>query len=230
MTATSKCFTPIRAQVLRATRLDACGVPAPGTRSTLVSDGIISVEAKANYDSGTKILVRNAAGKIKASDPAPQVLDYYAVTITCTDVEPDLYEMLTGQQLVTDSAGNSVGFRVNEEVSLANGIALETWTNIATDASACVGGVQNWGYFLLPYIASGTLGDISLNDGALSFVLNGNTKRGSGWDVGPYNVVEGAAAAPSPLATPIVVGDHMHVQLTTLAPPVAACGAIALAA
>ena len=43
MPTVTKTYLPFRANRLRATRLDACGAPATGTKSKLVTDGLISV-------------------------------------------------------------------------------------------------------------------------------------------------------------------------------------------
>jgi hypothetical protein len=54
------------------------------------------------------------------------------------------------------------------------------------------------------------------------------TKDGSGWGVGPFNVVRDETNSPGPLLEPIDSGDHLHMQVTTVAPPAVGVGAVAL--
>lgn len=229
----TQCYTPFQAQAIRATRLDACGVPVIGTKSTLVSDGVISVELKGQTDSGTDVEVKNAKGQIKLSAPGCPTLKYIDATVTMVDVDPDLFELWTNQQLVTDSRGNVVGIREDEYIPCNHGVALETWTLSGSDAGQCITGGQDYGYFLAPYIVNGMIGDVTLNDGAMSCVLTGRTKRGSGWGLGPYNVMDSAvsgAVTPGKLLVAIGPKTHKLMMRTPVPPPAAACGAIPLAA
>jgi hypothetical protein len=61
-------------------------------------------------------------------------------------------------------------------------------------------------------------------------VQSARTEHASGWGVGPYNVVNklSAPTGPSPLLDAITSEDHMHLQLTTLAPPSPSCGALSV--
>lgn len=229
MASTTTCFAPFQAQAIRATRLDGCGAPVVGPKSTLVSDGVISVEMKGQIDTGTDVEVKNAKGELKVSDPACPQFKWYDVTITMTDVDPDLFEMTTSQQLITATAGAAIGFRISEGAPCNSGIALETWTKVGTDDGDCGADGPLFGYFLLPQIVNGMLGDITLNDGAMSCVLTGRTKRGSKWGVGPATyLVAGTSAVPAAISPTIGPKDHLHVQVTPVPPPEAACGAIAL--
>lgn len=176
--------------------------------------------------------MKNARGAIKLQAPGKPTLKYHDVTLTMTNVDPDLFELVTNQQLITDSRANVIGIRQNEFVD-SKGVAIETWSLSGNEAGSCVAGVGNYGYFLAPQIVNGRMGDITLNDGALSCVLMGRTKRGSLWGVGPYNVVDSAvsgAVVPGKLLTAVAVGDHVLMLQTPVAPPAAACGAGVLVA
>ena len=62
-------------------------------------------------------------------------------------------------------------------------------------------------------------------------VLNASAFCSSGRGVGPYDVINALpGTAPAPLLTAIGADDLYHGQITTLAPPVSACGVQALAA
>jgi len=205
---------------MRVTRLDGCGAVAPAACASTVTDGFVSIELTANITEGETITVTNAAGRTCVSDPAVPTFDGYGVQVTFCQVDPDLYAMMSGQAPVYDSDGDAVGFRVSSAVDVsASGFALEVWSNVPSVACSTEGGAGTYGYTLLPFVSGGVLGDFTIENGAVTFVLsNAATKTGSGWDVGPYDVVLDDTD-PSPLLTPIGPSDHLHVQLTEVAPP-----------
>jgi hypothetical protein len=226
----TECWTPFRAQNFRATRLDGCGAPVIGAKSTVVSDGLISVAFKINWDDQDDLVQKNAAGAIKLNVPGVSQIKSCDVTLTMIGIDPDLYEMWTGQPLVMRGA-NATGFRGRGNIS-SPGVALETWSLVDTDD--CDGDNPPYGYFLLPRIVKGKIGDATLNDGKMDCILTGTTRNKSQWGTGPYDVVMDAATptpAAGPLADAIDPDDHFHWDVVTVPPPdTNACGAVALAA
>ena len=225
--AQSRCFSPVRGRAMRITKLDGCGRPIYGDGSVGVSDGFVSVAFTANTDDGEEINVTNAAGKTCVREvPCPTFLGY-GVEIEFCSADPALFAILTGQEPVLDAEGVAVGFRVNSDISACNsGFALEVWTGVPgvacdTDTAA---DADPGGYLLLPYLQGGIFGDFTVENDAISFTVTGaQTKTGSGWGTGPYDVVR-YADVPGPLTSPITSGDHLHVQYTDVAPPPAFCG------
>lgn len=216
-------YSLIRGRALRVTRLDGCGNPVPGPDSVVATKGFISVGLTSNTEEGDPISVTNANGDICISDtPAPKVTGF-GVEVTLCGVDPNLVNLLTGQPLVYDGADvpEPVGFRINTSVSLDDsGFAMELWSGVP--AAACVPGQgQNFGYLLLPFVKGGVLGDLTVENGPVNFVVTGaQTKDGSGWGVGPYDVVLDGDGDESPLLEAIDSRDHLHVQITQVAPPV----------
>lgn len=193
---TQQCFSLIRGRAMRVTRLNGCGAVVPGSQSQVVTKGFISVGLTSNTEEGEAISITNANGDVCISDtPAPKFTGY-GVEINLCGVDPSLIGILTGQPLVKDpdtgsgSPAEYLGFRVNSGVSLDDsGFGLELWSGVP--AAACgVGGTQQFGYFLLPYLKGGVIGDFTVENGAINFTITGaQTKDGSGWGVGPYDVV-----------------------------------------
>lgn len=218
------CFPLVGGRVMRATRLDACGAIDYGECSKVTSEGFVSVATTTVMDEPDVIELRNANGKMCVRlRPSPRVAAF-DVEITFCQVDPDLYAMLTGQTVVLDDDGNAVGFRVNSAVDPdASGWALEVWSNVPNEVCDPVLG-QAYGYVLYPFLKGGTFGDYTIENDAVTFTITGaQTKVGSQWGVGPYDVVT-AAGLPSPLLVPIATADHLHVQLTYEAPPEPDCG------
>jgi len=216
---TTRCFPLVGGRVLRATRLDVCGRPEYGDCAQVVSEGFVSIATTANVDDGEEISVTNANGKKCVRQPAKPTLDGYTHVITFCDVEPDLYALMTGQEVVYDDAGDAVGFRVDTAVSPADHAwALEVWSNVP--GVACTDeGEGIWGYMLWPFLSGGVLGDFTIENAAVSFQIQGvNTMTGVGWGTGPYPVVTGGTGAGQ-LLTPLDRTDVLHVQLTDVPPP-----------
>jgi hypothetical protein len=138
--------------------------------------------------------------------------------------------MLTGQPLVTNAAGDVVGFDAMSHIDLDSfGFALEVWSRIA--GAACdVSGNRKWGYTPFPFLKGGRLGGFSFENGAVQFTISGaQTRDGNGWGVGPYDVDRDENGDPAPLNTALDPNTHFRNVLVTLDPPVASCGSFALA-
>jgi hypothetical protein len=217
----SKCFPLVGGSVMRATRLDACGRPAYGECAQVVSEGFVSIETTANIDDGEEISVTNANGKKCVKQPAKPSLDNYTHVLTFCDVEPDLYALMTGNEVVYDWNGDAVGFRVDTDVDpMENPFALEVWSNVpGVQCSEEASGA--YGYMLHPYLQGGILGDYTIENAAVSFQIgNIATLDGSTWGEGPYDVVAiDEAGTAGPLLTPIGATQPLHVQLTEIPPP-----------
>jgi hypothetical protein len=230
MPATTKVFTPFRANKIRVTRLDACGTPATGSKVKVVSDGLISVEWKGSIDTGTEVEVKKANGDLFISEPGKSTLKYVDLTIKLTGVHPDICEISTGFPLITDGQGNAVGI-AQEELSTGR-LALETWTEIGTEDGDCDG--EEFGYFLTPFLVNGQMGDFTLNDGAMDATLTVRTKRGAGWGTGPAEYLvadsspDGVSVVPSVLLTPVGTKEHYRMFATPVAPPADTAGAVAI--
>lgn len=227
--AENKCFSLVRGRAMRVTKLDGCGTPVPGDDSTIVSDGFISVALTANTEEGTTISVQNAAGKTCILDEPCPTFTGYSVEVQFCQVDPALFAMMAGQAPVLDNTGAAVGFRMNSAVdACSSGFALELWSNVP--AAACDAGATQgqFGYMLVPFLRGGVLGDFTVANDAINFTLSGaNSKDGNAWGSGPYDVIDGGSG-PDVLDDPLDPNDHLHMQLTTVPPPDAECGATAL--
>ncbi len=228
MAGESKCFSLVRGRSMRVTKTDGCGAPVMGASSSVVSDGFISVALTANTDEGTTISVQNAAGKTCILDEPCPTFTGYSVEVQFCEVDPALFSLMAGQSPVEDADGGTVGFRVNSGVdACGSGFALELWSQVP--AGACEEGTgESFGYFLIPFLRGGVLGDFTVANDAINFTLSGATSRdGSTWGTGPYDVVDNGAGAtfdPGPLLDAIDPKDHLHMQLTTVPPPEPVCG------
>lgn len=225
----NKCFSLLRGEAMRATRLDRCGNISTAECSSITTDGFISVAFTTNVTEGEAVTVTKANGKQCVNDTPPPEFNNVGVTVTFCNVDPELYAMMTAQPVEYDAAGDAVGFRMRKNVSLNGaGVALELWSNVPSEA--CEGGEGSWGYMLLPFLQGGVLGDFTLENNAVTFTIQGMTTRSGGaWGVGPYNVVMDEADAPGPLNEAMTSDDHFLVRWTNVAPPEPGCECLTVA-
>jgi hypothetical protein len=195
----------------------------------VVSDGIISIAMTKEYEARQEFFVKNGDGVFCVRETNPPVLKWINLVLTFCNVDPELVNIMSAEPLVLNDAVSpvSTGYST-EEGSAANvNFALEGWTRITGTSTPCTGG-QEYGYTLFPWIVEGTIGDLTYENGAANFVLNGRTKAGGGWGTGPYMVDYSDNPVGSttriPLLTAIGSRQHERMFLTRLAPPTAACG------
>ncbi|WP_353107829.1 hypothetical protein [Gordonia sp. (in: high G+C Gram-positive bacteria)] len=219
----------IHAKVIRLTKLDGCGQPirGTGTKSQLVTNGIVKVGLTAEYEDGEDTAKKNGNGDLCLVHKDNDQLKYMSPEIEFCGVDPEAWAMITGQGIVTDGNANAVGLVFGSDPIEAN-FALELWTDVP--GAACGSGFQTFGYWLLPFIGSGKLNDVELSVSAAEFTLAAQTKPGASWGVGPYNVVRDETDAVSPLLSPLTGKHHILFQTTTVAPPAPTNGAVELPA
>jgi hypothetical protein len=224
----TKCLTPVRGKMSRYTRLDQCGRVVLGPDSVVTSKGFVSVALTVNTEATDAISVPNAAGEKCVNEPGVTTVTGITAVVTFCNVDPDIYILTTGANPVLDAFGNTVGFDVDTATSPSDvRFALEVWTGISGGGGCADGGTGQFGYLLLPYMLGGTVGDYTIENGAVSFsIANATSLDGNAWGVGPYNVVLDADGEESTLLNGgITSTTHHRFMLTDVAPPEAACGA-----
>lgn len=226
----TKCFPIVRGKRLRATRLDECGNPGDyGTpNAQVVTKGFISVALTAVTEAGTEIITKDANGDICVNDRSRDQFKRFDVVAQFCEVNPSLVELMSNAVVEEDWNGDVVGIRIPEGAALES-TGLELWTGVP--GSDCVPGEPTvYGYMLLPFLVPGVVGNITINNGAATFEVRGQTRGAGGWGVGPYDVVptDGVGGA-GPLAVPMGPKEHHLLRTTTIAPPEASCEPLAAA-
>lgn len=225
----SVCQAPIQGTTMRVQSVNSCGTPTVGSCVSAVSAGLVSVEMQDQVESGTEIIVMNAAGFLCVNEKSPKQLKWIDVTITFCNVDPELFGLITGSTLVLNDAGApaAVGFQTRTSNYAAGAFGLEVWTNLAGTTCTTVGtfSLVPYGYFVLPNIVEGTVGDLKIENGAVSFTVSGRTKQGTNWGTGPKNVLANmSTGAAQKLLIALPSDTHRHLQWTYLAPPAPSCG------
>ncbi len=224
----TKCASFVRGRSLRVTRLDQCGNAVVGDDSVVTSKGWISVGFTANTDEGEEISVQNAAGETCIRVPGEPSFLGYTVEVQFCQVDPDLFAIMTGQRTVVDDNGDVIGFAMDTAVSSGDvRFALEVWAG-STGANVCddPNAQGNFGYFLLPFVQGGVVGDFTIENAEVTFTITGaTTLDGNRWGLGLQTAVLDGAGNPSVLAEALSPTEAMLGIITSLAPPAPQCGA-----
>lgn len=228
----------VRGKRLRVTKVDRCGMPIAGPANMLVTKGFITVTFSQNMKDAEDLEQTNADGEICVADRTPPQIKWATLEINLCDVDPELLSMMTGMPQVLDYANESTGFRINREIQVDQGFALELWSGTAGDdceepTSDDILTAEEpslaFGYWLAPAVVEGVIGDIEIGANVTTFTVSGRAVSGPRWGRGPYEVVAvDAANTPGRLLSPMKKGDFVHVERTTIAPPAVTQGATAL--
>jgi hypothetical protein len=227
----TKPLTLVRGRRYRVTRLDACGNPVYGENGQVVTKGVISAAFTANTSETDEIRVVNSNGDTCVLEDSVTSLEGYTGEIQFCNMDPDIFEIMTGMPVEYDYAGVAVGIRVDLGVDMDSfSFGLEIWLGLSSDDACGEIGEVEYGYVLLPYMKGGRLSDFTVENGAINFtVADAKSKRGGGWGVGPYCVIptlpEGETdPVPGPLTTALTSTQVMLLRRTNVAPPAAADG------
>lgn len=225
------CVPLARGRRMRLTRLDACGAPVEGTTGQLVTDGFVNVDAEPLYLDPEEITQLNANGDLCIDDQGRPQLRWVNLTIVMCRVDPDAYNIITGNPLVVDDASptpNTTGWRLDSGLTGTANFAMELWSGVPGQACNAEGDAP-FGYWLMPWVLQARVGAWSVANAALTMTLTARTSPGSQWGVGPYDVrADATLGTPEPLLTAIGPNTHVHYDTVTVPPPDAACGAIPL--
>lgn len=205
---------------MRATLVDSVGRPVYGEESVVVTSGQISTAFTANIEEGESISQPNGNGDTCLNVPATPTFTGFAVEATFCKVEFALFELLTGNPVVLNDDGEIVGIDEGTDIDLSNvNFALELWTGAQTAGAPRDGAEGMWGYIVAPFLSGGTLGDITIENAAITFTVTGmQTKNGAAWGRGPHNVdLVGGVAAP--LFEPLTSRKHRRITVVEIAPP-----------
>jgi hypothetical protein len=225
---TTKCFDLVRGRRLRVTALDDCGRLVYGDGVVGVAKAFVSIGLTANTTTSDEISVTDADGEVVVLEAEEDSLTSYSAEIVFRRVDPEVYNIITGQNVYRNYAGDIVGLVVNTKIK-AKRFALEIWAGVnggdACDNPAATG---DYGYMLLPNVKGGVVGDVTIENGAINFTISGaRSLDGNRWGRGPYDVMlnDAVTPVPAPLPTALDKDDHYLVIAVDVAPPAVVCGA-----
>ncbi|MER5705995.1 hypothetical protein [Streptomyces sp. NPDC002122] len=229
-----ECATMSRGKMLRITKLNECGAVVTGPGSTVVADAFVSGTFTPNYAEAQEISILNANGAECISDRSAVALRWIDISLNVCTWDPTMINLITGDPLVLDDATptpNTVGWRLDADLTGSANFALEFWSGIR--GQACdPDGNPKYGYWLFPWVKDAQWGEWSIQNDGITATWTARAVFGGDWGVGPYDVRRDATvpATLEPLLTPIGATQPMHYEVTSAPLPTPACGAVTLPA
>lgn len=216
----TKKLKSIKGRRMRITRVDDCGVPVVGAGSQIVTGGFVKVTWSAEYEKGQEYISKNAWGELEINEMDADVLKWMPVKIEFVEVDPDVADIIGGATPVVFS-GDTIGVTWGK-ASIATPFALEIWTKKAGSDNCTAGNVQEWGYFVAPFVKNGKLdGDMVIENGPLTFSLAAQAYGATDdWAFGPYG--------DRPFRVTFPVDEMLGTVVTSIQPPALTAGAIRL--
>lgn len=187
----------------------------------MVTSCIATLAMNPNIDTQDDVIYRAANGSLCAYKAGCDTLLNYNIELNIQAYSPNFLSVLTGGPEVVDSAGEVIGHD-DCNVSCVAGYALEFWAELIDPTCSTATG-RRWLYGLLPWINNSYIADLELGAEAVTFQLNGKTRAGGAWGVGPYNVQAGAGGVAGPMLTPLGATCHRRFMITTVQPPTPSC-------
>lgn len=224
----AECHSVVRAPAVRVTRVDSCCNPVDSACAYAVSESFVTIALTKVLQERQEALQLNANGDVCVDKPKGAIFRYYEVVITFCGVDPELFNIVSGEPIVLNDAATpvAVGWSTVVGSATAANFALEFWTG--TDETSCDEGEEAFGYGVLPCLSQGIIGDVTIENGVANFTVTALSKAGVSWGVGPYNVLVNEtgvnAGLPGPMLTPIATGEHKRFFWTELPPPDGQCG------
>lgn len=221
----SQCATPIKGTHYRVVKLDVCGNPVTGTGSmVVVGTGFVQVSLDMQYEDGTEFFERTASGSVCVNQKDDPVLKRIQTTIDFCEINTTAVSYMASlRELTAGGAGvTGFGFAVAEGQP-TNRYSLEVWQQVAGSGACDASGLQRYIYNAFPNLGATKLGGYTIENGRSTLQLMSETRAGSttaviGWLNGP-----GSGTSWLPTTETLGTGEHWLWNVTTTAPPTAAC-------
>lgn len=228
MVATAYAASNVRGKTVRITHLDNCGNALSGAGGMWVGTGFITVKHVENYDTGTEVKLPNANDQIVVHEMGVVTLLNHNISCEFVQYDTSAIPLMTGDTSVADAggAGLTAGWYEQMLAARSGWFALEVWSGVADQA--CPPGGRQYGYWLYPFLENGKVvaGDITNKES--NFTVEANTRYGTNWGKGPYDVISSSAAptvTPAWLPISLPAGTSRYFNIVNVAPPTPAATA-----
>lgn len=218
MAVVSTCATPIKGTHLRIVALDTCGVPVTGASGlVVVSSGFVQVEMEPDYEDGEEFFERTASGLPCVNQKDDPTLKRFALTIQLCEVNTSASSyIMSARELMTGSPTTGTGFAVAEG-NPTNRFSLEVWQEVAGSGACDASGNQRYIYNAWPNVGATQIGTYTIENGRSTLEVTSETRAASAtWDT-----LVGASWLPA--GAFVDTDEHWLWNVTTTAPPTAAC-------
>lgn len=215
----TKCVAPIKADTIRVTLLDPCGVPICGEESAQVATKAFTEITNApNYEEGQRFLQRQANGEPCVNERDQGFLNWLEQTVNVCTLDPDMIAIVTGDDIIADGADN-IGVVFGEGLLTAK-FSTELWQPVSGPGACTAEGLQQYVYWAFPHQTDAQVQEFTFANDVFTFSYMSITRPASNaWTMGDPWLADNPAATWGP-------GKHFAFAITDVPPPVAACGAV----
>jgi hypothetical protein len=210
---------------MRVVALDACGVPVTGASGQVgVTSGFVQVEMEPDYEDGEEFFERTASGAPCVNQKDDPTLKRFGLTVQMCEVNVSLIAyIISARELTTGSPTTGTGFAVAEG-NPTNRFSLEVWQEVAGSGACDASGNQRYIYHAWPNVGATQIGSQTIENGRTIFEFVSETRgAGATWDT-----LVGEDFLPA--GESVETDEHWVWNVTTTAPPTAACDPTTLAA
>lgn len=219
----SVCGVPIKGKILRIVQLDICGVPITGASGrVIIANSFTKVSMAPQYEDGTEFFERTADGTVCVNQKDAPILKRMQLDVDMCAVDPDMTPLvLSARELTTTAPISGYGFAIQEGPPSSH-FSMEVWQQIGGSGACDPTGLQRYVYNAWPHCYNARIQtyDIENAKSVLSFQCE-TVAAAAQWGDGP-----GTGTSWLPVGVNGLSGtlDHWLWNITTIAPPVAACG------
>jgi hypothetical protein len=221
--AVSTCATPIKGTHLRIVALDSCGVPVTGASGTVVvSSGFVQVQMEPQYEDGQEFFERTASGAACVNQKDDPTLKRMQLTIDFCEINVvGSSYVIDARTLTVGTPTTGTGFAVAEG-NPTNRFSLEVWQEVAGSGACDASGNQRYIYNAWPNVGATQLGTYTIENGRSTLQVVSETRAASAtWDT-----LVGSSWLPA--GESVLTDEHWVWNVTTTAPPTAACNSTTL--
>ena len=181
----ANCSVSIGVCRARFTKVDAAGNVIAGAANSYVTDSIAEATIAVNKETGTSLSVRNGCGCKIASRKFPDTFNWFDLTLTFRQLEPEMEALMLGAETIVDGA-DTVGLAFPSTIACDEdepSVAVELWSeNIVGSAQD---GTYPWVHWVFPR-ATLSPGDATLGENNADRIFTGATGTNQQWGDGPY--------------------------------------------
>jgi hypothetical protein len=215
----TRCVSPIKADTIRVTLLDACGAPITGDESAQVTTkSFTEITNAPNYEEGQRFLQRKANGEPCVNERDQGFLNWVEQTVNLCTLDPDLVAIVTGDDIIADGADN-IGVIMGGELLTAK-FSVELWQPVGGSDACSAGGTQRYVYWAFPHSTDAQIQEFTFTNDVFTLGYMSITKPASNdWFVGDPWLADNPASTWGP-------NKHWAWAITDVPPPASGCGAV----
>lgn len=232
----STCLIPGNWEVVRITKIDACGRPVYGPCNAVVSKCIATITDEPEVEEAEPRTQTGFDGQPCATTVGCDRVTFHSLEITWSEISMDGFSIMNpGYRITRDSSGQAIGMFANNVIDCSSGYAIEVWASAMGESDVCT--LQSgdcseaqgqWYYRVYPWVTGATPGEVTMGGtDEVAFPMTGRTHANSRWGTGPYDItlLDGVPSGLPEAFDPDEDEPYWE-GIVTLPPPEADCNCV----